>query len=318
MLTLYTEIRPYTSYYLPVGDSHEIYVEESGNPRGLPVLVLHDGPGKGSESYLRQFFDPDDYRIIIFDQRGCGRSRPYAEIRENTTEHLINDMEKIREHLKIKNWLLFGGGWGSTLSLLYTVAHSKHVAGLILYNLFLCRQQDIDWLYREGASKVFCDYWQPFIESIPEKERENIVSAYHRRLMAKNELARMSAVKSWNLWQQNCMAKVEMKSRKNKTNSRAHFALASARIGCHYMQNKGFMPKKTILEQISKLKKIPTHLIHGRYNMVYLIDQMWQIQKALPKAETCIVNDASYSELAPSMVDALIHTTQQMVTSHGK
>ncbi|MGB0361162.1 MAG: prolyl aminopeptidase, partial [Endozoicomonas sp.] len=203
MRTLYPAIKPYATYHLQVDDIHELYVEECGSKDGIPVLFVHGGPGGGCTEKNRCFFDPEKYRIILFDQRGCGRSKPHAELKQNETPLLIDDIEKIREMLSIDQWLMFGGSWGSTLSLLYAQAHTERVSGLILRGIFLSRQQDFDWLYKEGASRVFPDHWQNFLEFIPEAEHTDLLEAYHQRLFGDDELARMNAAKHWSLWEGN-------------------------------------------------------------------------------------------------------------------
>ena len=204
MRTLYPEISSYNKLHLPVDDLHTLYIEESGNPKGIPVIFIHGGPGGGTSSAHRRFFNPEKYRIILFDQRGCGRSTPHSELHENTTNKLLEDMEKIREHLSIDQWLLFGGSWGSTLSLLYAQAFPDKVLGLILRGIFLCRKQDIQWFYQRGASAIFPDYWKEYQHPIPTAERHDMLSAYHKRLTSDNEIARMSAAKAWSVWEGRC------------------------------------------------------------------------------------------------------------------
>ncbi|MFQ5487426.1 MAG: prolyl aminopeptidase, partial [Gammaproteobacteria bacterium] len=201
MTDFYPEIKPYVQHSLAVDPPHVLHVEECGNPRGLPVLVVHGGPGAGSESWQRRFFDPDVYRIILFDQRGCGRSSPHAELAGNTTQALVADMEAIREHLMIERWTLFGGSWGSTLSLVYAETHPQRVSGLILRGIFLCRPSEIHWFYQEGASRIYPDYWEHYIAPIPPAERDDLLQAYHRRLTGSDEVARMAAAKAWSCWE---------------------------------------------------------------------------------------------------------------------
>lgn len=204
MLTLYPEIKPYAKHRLTVEEPHELYVEESGNPEGIPVLFVHGGPGGGCEGYHRRFFDAERFRIILMDQRGAGRSTPLAELAGNSTDKLVQDMETIRVFLGIDRWLLFGGSWGSTLSLVYAQQHTERVLGLVLRGIFLCRSQDVSWLYQGGASRVFPDYWQEFEAQIPESERNDMVSAYYRRLASSNELEQIQAAKAWSIWEGRC------------------------------------------------------------------------------------------------------------------
>ena len=201
MQTLYPAIKTYDSHTLAVDSLHTLYIEECGNPNGLPILVLHSGPGTGCESYHRRLFDPEVYRIILFDQRGSGRSTPHAELKDNTTSHLLADIEAIRQHLNIRRWIVWGGAWGSLLALLYAQMHPSRVMGLILHSVFLGRQQDIDWFYKSGANLVFPDYWQDFVQNFPEDQRAEPLKAYYERLCDTNEVTRMATAKAWSLWQ---------------------------------------------------------------------------------------------------------------------
>ena len=249
MRTLYPSIKAYNQFRLPVETPHEIYVEECGNPKGVPVLFVHGGPGSGCEEYHRRFFDPEVYRIILFDQRGSGRSTPHAELDGNTTTALVTDMEAIREHLSIKQWVLFGGSWGSTLSLVYAETHPQNVLGLILRGIFLCRQREIDWFYQEGASRLFPDAWEAFQEVITAEERSNMVSAYYKRLTGEDEIARMQAAKAWSVWEGTTSNLIPKQSVLDHF-SDPHTALSLARIECHYFMNKIFLPDNYILENI--------------------------------------------------------------------
>ena len=204
MLTLYPEIQPYHQFHLQVDDTHHLYIEESGNPKGIPVVFLHGGPGAGTQPWHRRFFDPTAYRIVLFDQRGAGQSTPHASLENNTTPHLIADMEQIRQHLGIEQWLIFGGSWGSTLAIAYAEAHPQRVLGLILRGIFLCRREDLLWFYQEGANRIFPDAWQDYEKAIPLEERHDYMAAYHRRLTGEDELAQMAAAKAWSVWEGMC------------------------------------------------------------------------------------------------------------------
>lgn len=310
MLTLYPEIQPHTRHSLAVEPPHQIYVEESGNPRGIPVLYVHGGPGSGTSDTSRRFFDPDNYRIILFDQRGCGRSRPHADLTNNTTAHLIDDMETIRRHLKIDQWLLFGGSWGSSLGLAYAQAHPERVCGLILRGIFLCRSRDIKWFFQEGASRFFPDYWQEFVQPIPEAERGNLVDAYYRRLTDDNEIARMAAAKAWCVWEARCST-LDPNNSLVEHSREPHFALAQARIETHYFHHGTFLEEGQLLAQAHKIAHIPAVIVHGRYDMVCPIEQAFDLHRALPNAELHIVRDAGHSALEPGIADNLIRTTRQ-------
>src|SRR5690554_3905754 len=241
MLNLYPDIDPYARHRLAVDEPHELYLEESGNPDGIPVLVVHGGPGGGCEDYHRRFFDAERFRIILMDQRGAGRSTPLAELEGNSTDTLVQDMETIRQFLGIDKWVLFGGSWGSTLSLVYAETYPERVLGLILRGIFLCRQRDLNWFYHEGgASAVFPDYWQDFVAPIPDAERDDLIAAYYERLTGDNELATMAAAKAWSLWEGRC-ATLRPNQDVVDSFSNPYKALALARIESHYFVNRAFL-----------------------------------------------------------------------------
>ena len=240
MQQLFPPIEPYRTHTLSVSDGHHLYIEECGNPLGLPAVFVHGGPGAGCELYHRQFFDPDIYRIVLFDQRGCGRSRPHADLTGNTTQQLVHDMELIREHLGIGRWVVFGGSWGSTLGLVYAQTHPERVLGLILRGIFLCRRRDIHWFYQDGASRIFPDYWEDFQAPIPEAERGQMVAAYYRRLTSANELEQIQAAKAWSIWEGRC-ATLQPNPRVVGHFSQPRVAIALARIECHYFMNQAFL-----------------------------------------------------------------------------
>ncbi|MEH6649568.1 MAG: prolyl aminopeptidase [Motiliproteus sp.] len=310
MLTLFPEIQPNQHQLLPVDDRHSLYLEESGNPQGQPVLFVHGGPGGGTSEFNRRFFDPEKYRIIVFDQRGCGRSTPHAELRDNTTTHLIADIEAIRLHLGIESWLLFGGSWGSTLSLLYAQAHPERVNGLILRGIFLCRDQDIRWFYQEGANHIFPDHWVEYSAQIPEAEQHDFLSAYYRLLTSDNEIARMSAAKAWSGWEARCST-LNPSSSLHSHFSDPHVALAMARIESHYFINHSFIESNQILDDADKIVHIPTIIVHGRYDIVCPVNQAVALHARLPDAELHIVRDAGHSALEPGITDNLIKATNQ-------
>ncbi len=311
MTDFYPDIRPYVQHSLAVEPPHVLHVEECGNPGGLPVLVVHGGPGAGCESYQRRFFDPEVYRIILFDQRGCGRSSPHAELTGNTTQALVSDMEAIREHLGIDAWLLFGGSWGSTLSLVYAETHPDRVLGLILRGIFLCRPCEIQWFYQEGASRIFPDYWAQYVGLIPEAERDDLVQAYHRRLTGSDEVGRMAAAKAWSRWE--AQAATLLPNEKVLSHFTDPFtALSLARIENHYFVNNAFLEPDQILRDAHRLADIPGYIVHGRYDVVCPVENAYLLHKAWPAARFVIVPDAGHSALEPGIRSALIEAAREM------
>ena len=311
MRHLYPDIKPYKTHHIHVDEPHVLYVEESGNPEGIPVLFVHGGPGAGCESYHRCFFDPNIYRIILFDQRGAGRSTPHAELDKNTTQDLVADMEIIREKLDINRWVLFGGSWGSTLSLVYAETHVDRVMGLIVRGIFLCREKEIEWFYQKGADRIFPDYWQDFIAPIAEDERDNLLNAYHQKLTGKDEIAQMHAAKAWSIWEGRTAT---LKHNKNVVDhfGSAHTALSLARIECHYFMHDSFLEENQILNNADKLQNIPGVIVQGRYDLICPLESAWELHQAWPKAELKIIADAGHSATEPGTVDALINATDEM------
>ena len=311
MLTLYPEIEPYARHHLAVDDTHELYLEESGNPDGMPVLVVHGGPGGGCEDYHRRFFDAERFRIILMDQRGAGRSTPLAELEVNTTAHLVDDMEKVRHVLGIDRWMLFGGSWGSTLSLVYAETYPENVLGLVLRGIFLCRPRDIHWFYQDGASRIFPDYWQDFLEPIPEGERDNLVAAYYRRLTSDNELEQIQAAKAWSIWEGRC-ATLHPNPKVVEHFGHPHVAIALARIECHYFMNQSFLEPDQILRNADRLADIPGIIVHGRYDMVCPLENALALSAEWPRASLRIIRDAGHSASEPAIVDALMHGVDEV------
>jgi proline iminopeptidase len=305
MLVLYPELKPYQRHSLKVSELHELYIDEAGNPDGIPVLFVHGGPGGGCDDSSRRFYDPALYRIVTFDQRGCGRSTPHGELSDNTTQDLIADMEAIRVHLGIDSWVLFGGSWGSTLSLLYAQHYPQRVMALVLRGIFLCRQCDFDWLYKDGANRIFPDYWEDFIKPIPQSERGDLAQAYNSRLLGDDELLRMGVAKAWSAWEGNC-SKLRPSPTALAKFTKAHNALALARIETHYFVNKGFIDENYILNNMQSIKDIPGRIVHGRYDMVCPLDNALRLHQQWPNSELVIVRDAGHSASEPGTVDALI------------
>lgn len=308
MYSLYPELHPYVQHTLAVEPPHVLHIEECGNPRGIPVLFVHGGPGAGCEDYHRRFFDPERYRIILFDQRGCGRSTPHASLEGNTTQALVEDMERIRVHLDIEQWLLFGGSWGSTLSLVYAEMHPERVLGLILRGIFMCRPHEIQWFYQEGASRLFPEYWQEYLAPIPETERGDLVAAFYRRLTAENEMERMAAAKAWSLWEGKTSTLRPSESVIDHFGN-PYTALSLARIECHYFVHDSFLQPDQILRDAGRLKGIPGVIVHGRYDVVCPVENAWQLHRVWPDAQLKIIPDAGHSASEPGTVDALIQAT---------
>jgi proline iminopeptidase len=310
--TLYPPIKPYNTFEFPVTPPHVLYVEECGNPDGIPVVFLHGGPGAGCEPWHRQFFDPEKYRIVLFDQRGAGKSTPHAELEDNTTQDLVEDMEKIREHLGINQWLVFGGSWGSTLALVYAETHSDRVLGLVLRGIFLCRQQEIDWFYQQGASRIFPDVWEKYLEPIPEAERDDMVTAYYQRLTGEDEFHRMQAAKAWSLWEGRTATLVSSQ-KVIKHFGDPHTALSLARIECHYFMHQSFLSENQILNNADKLAGIPGTIVQGRYDIICPLESAWQLHQAWADSILQIIPDAGHSASEAGIVNALVHATDEMV-----
>lgn len=289
---------------------HQLYIEESGNPQGIPILFVHGGPGGGCSADNRRFFDPYKYRIILFDQRGCGKSTPHACLVDNTSQALTEDIEKIRSFLKIDKWVLFGGSWGSTLSLLYAEKYPDKVISMVLRGIFLCREEDIDWFYQQGADKIFPDFWQDFIAPILPKDQHRMVGAYYDLLTGEDELSRMRAAESWSVWEGKTSTLTTDEKLIEKF-SNPHFALAMARIECHYFKHHAFLAPNQILENTPSIIDIPIKIIHGRYDMVCPIKQAYQLAKQLPMSEL-IICQAGHSAKEKEISQQLIKATDEI------
>ncbi|WP_419419121.1 prolyl aminopeptidase [Legionella sp. D16C41] len=311
MQNLYPAIKPYKHYELPVDKPHVLYIEETGNPQGIPVLVLHPGPGAGGDTTLRRFLDPEFYRIIIFDQRGCGRSTPHANIENNTTSQLIADIETIRNYLELNQIILFGIGWGALLALLYAQKYPSEVRDLVLQRAFLGRKQEINWFYRNGANNIYPDYWQEFIEFTTHTKPEQVIQYYIRCLQGNNEVARMAAAKNWALWYARCNC-LQAHQSVIEEYTEPHFALALATLQTHYLNHYLFIEENQVLKNIDKIKHISTYLIHGRYDMVCPLINAWDLHQALSLSELIIVREAGHSYQEPGIVDALINVTKHI------
>ena len=312
MRTLYPAIQPYTSEQLAVDNLHTLYVEQCGDPDGIPVVFLHGGPGAGCEAMHRRFFDPERYRIVLFDQRGCGKSTPHAELTDNTTQHLIADVEAIRQHLDIQRWVVFGGSWGSTLALAYAQEHPQNVLGLILRGIFLARKRDIDWFYQDGASRLFPDVWEHFVEPIPVAERDDLVTAYHQRLTSENELERLRVAKAWATWEASTLS-LERKAGVVSHFTNAHTALSLARIEAHYFVNDCFLQPDQLLTNIDQIRPIPATIVQGRQDVITPVDGAWALYRAWPEAELHIVSPAGHAAGEALITDALVTATDSLL-----
>lgn len=312
MQSLYPDIKPYATHQIEVDAPHVLYVEESGNPDGLPVVFLHGGPGVGCNPRARCFFDPERYRIVCFDQRGSGRSTPHACQENNTTAHLIDDIETIRQQLGVERWVVFGGSWGSTLGLAYAQAHPQRAAALILRGIFLCRAQDLNWFYSEGgASRVYPDYWQHFTEGVERRGDENWIEAYHRALHDDNEVARMAAAKAWSLWEARCSTLRPSHDIEEQMTD-AHVAVSMSHIETHYFINHCFLADNQLLENMDKIADIPGIIVHGRYDLLCPLDQAVAVHQRWPAAELHVIREAGHSAFEPGIADALVKASDEI------
>lgn len=307
----YPPIEPYRVQRLQVSELHQIHVEECGNPQGQPVVFVHGGPGGGSEPWHRQFFDPARYRIVLFDQRGCGRSTPHAELKDNGTWELVADMETIRKTLGIERWVVFGGSWGSTLALAYAIAHPDRVKGLVLRGIFLLRESEIRWFYQEGASWLYPDAWEKYLEPIPAAERGDLVRAYHRRLTSPDAAVRSQAARAWSIWE-GATSKLLPSEDLVRRFGEDRFAEAFARIECHYFVNKGFFQADNwLLENVGRIRGIPGVIVQGRYDVVCPLRSAWDLHRAWPEATLHVVPDAGHAASEPGILRALVDATDR-------
>lgn len=311
MRGFYPKIEPNSTRHLRVSDLHQIYVEESGNPEGKPVLFVHGGPGAATKPTYRRFFDPEVYRIILFDQRGCGKSLPHAELRENTTWDLVADIEKIREHLGVDKWMLFGGSWGSTLSLTYAETHPDRVSELIVRGIFTVRLQEMHWLYQSGLDALFPDEQEKFLAPIPNAERDDVLSAYYRLLTSDYPDVVRECAKAWSIWEGSTITLLP--DPKTVTEFAAEdFAIALARIETHYFVNAGFFETDGwILDNVHRIRQIPGIIVQGRYDVVAPVTTAWSLHKAWPEADFVIVPDAGHAQTEPGIVHELVTATDR-------
>ncbi|MDZ7749088.1 MAG: prolyl aminopeptidase [Halofilum sp. (in: g-proteobacteria)] len=313
MRTLYPPSEPFVQHTLAVGDGHTLHVAEYGRPDGVPAVFLHGGPGASSEAWHPRFFDPAIYRVVVFDQRGCGRSTPHASLEANTTWHLVADIERLREHLGIERWLVFGGSWGSTLGLAYAETHPGRVSALVLRGIFLCRAGDVHWFFQDGARRLLPDHWRDFVAPIPEAERGDLVRAYHRRLFGSDDIARMSAAKAWSIWEGRAATLLP------NPEVVAHFAnpsvaLSLARIECDYFVNDCYLEPDQLVRDAGRLRDIPGVIVHGRYDLICPVEQADTLAAAWPQADYRVIADAGHAALEPGIVDALVEATDRLGT----
>ena len=311
MRELFPPLEPFATRMLQVQAPHAIYVEECGNPQGLPAVFVHGGPGGGCTPDNRRFFDPARYRVVLFDQRGCGRSTPHAELRENTTWDLVADIERLRAHLEIGQWQVFGGSWGSTLALAYAETHPQHVSELVLRGIFLLRRWELEWFYQQGCDALFPDAWEGYLDPIPPAERGDLISAYHRRLTGEDDAVRLAAARAWAVWEGSTSFLFQDPAHIESSGADA-FALAFARIECHYFVHGGFMRGDgQLLEDVHRIRHIPATIVQGRYDVVCPLRSAWDLHRAWPEADLQVVADAGHSAFEPGNIDALVRATDR-------
>ena len=305
---LYPPIEPNHTGFLKVDSGHKLYFEECGNPNGKPVVFLHGGPGGGCTPGMRGFWNPDVYRIVLFDQRGSGKSTPHASLENNTTWDLVNDIETLRATLQIDRWQVFGGSWGSTLALAYCQRHPERVTEIVLRGIFMLRKKEIDWFYQHGASEIFPDRWQHYLEPIPKSERGDLLHAYYKRLTGDDSKVRLAAAKAWSIWEGTTST---LRPNADIANAFAEpeMALALARIESHYFVNKGFLDDNQLIDHVSKIRKIPAVIVQGRYDVVCPAVSAWELSRAWPEADLRIVPDAGHAAFEPGNVHELVMAT---------
>ncbi|MCY1012954.1 prolyl aminopeptidase [Nannocystis pusilla] len=309
--TLYPEIEPYNAGFLQVSGLHRVYFEESGNPDGKPAVFLHGGPGGGTVPDQRRFFDPDRYRIVLFDQRGCGKSTPHAELQDNTTWDLVADIERVREHLNVQRWLVFGGSWGSTLALAYAQKHPRKVTEMVLRGIFLLRRSELRWFYQDGASALFPDAWERFLAPIPAAERGDLMKAYHKRLTSDDAAVRLEAARAWSVWEAST-SYLRVNSEQIERAGEDEFSLAFARIEAHYFVHRGFLERDNqLVENVPRIRNIPTVIVQGRYDVVCPPQSAWDLHRAWPEADLRIVDDAGHSAFEPGILHELVAATDR-------
>ena len=313
MKSLYPHLEPFEVNFLEI-DDHKIYYEESGNPNGKPAIFVHGGPGGGGSTEVRRFFNPELYKIIVFDQRGCGRSKPHASLKDNTTWHLVSDMERIREKLGIEQWLVFGGSWGSTLSLAYAQAHPTRVSELVLRGIFMLRKKELDWFYQEGASKIFPEPWQEFLQPIEDDKRDNLMDAYREIFYGDDQEKKLKAAVAWSKWEAATSSLLISKSRVDEFQN-PEFALAFAMIENHYFVNKGFFKDENqLLENLDVIRHIPAVIVQGRYDVVCPMESAWELANKWPEAEFIVTPNSGHSAFEKENIAALVAATDKFAS----
>jgi proline iminopeptidase len=308
---LYPAVKPYNSGYLRVSNIHEIFFEECGNPEGKPAVFLHGGPGAGCDDRARSFFDPDSYRIVLFDQRGCGRSRPHASLVDNTTWDLVADIEALRMHLRIDRWLVFGGSWGSTLALAYAQTHAARVTELVLRGIFMLSSFELRWFYQEGASALFPDRWEDYVAPIPAAERSDMIAAFYKQLTSEDRATRVTAARAWSTWEA-ATSYLQVNTDNLHKWGEEDFAIAVARIECHYFVNRGFLEREDqLLRNVDRIRHIPTVIVQGRYDVVCPMQTAWALHKAWPEADFRLVADAGHSAFELGNTHELVSATDR-------
>ena len=312
---LYPAFNAYDTGRLAVSDLHTLYYEQSGNPEGKPVVFLHGGPGGGSDPKQRRFFDPTKYRVVLFDQRGCGKSTPHACLEANTTWDLVADIERLREHLGIDRWQVFGGSWGSTLALAYAQTHPQRCTEIILRGIFMLRAKELSWFYQEGTSRLFPDAWEKYLEPIPEAERGDLIQAYHKRLTSEDATVRQEAARAWSVWE-GSTSFLYVDPKHVEHTAEDDFSLAFARIECHYFVNGGFLDHPDqLLRNIDRIREIPAVIVQGRYDVVCPAESAWELHRAWPEAELQIVPDSGHSAFEPGITDQLVRATDRFAAT---
>lgn len=307
---LYPAAEPYRTGHLEV-DGHSIYFEEVGTPAGKPAVFVHGGPGAGAQPFDRRFFDPDRYRLILFDQRGCGRSQPHASLERNTTPDLIADMERLRGHLGVERWLVFGGSWGSTLSLAYAQTHPGRVTEMVLRGIFLLRRKELRWFYQQGANALFPEEWEQYLAPVPENERDDLIAAYYKRLTSDDPGVRNQAARAWSQWEGATLSLYPDPGRVHKFGGE-EFAAAFARIECHYFINGGFFdPETQLLDNVGRIRHLPAVIVQGRYDVCTPVTTAWDLHRAWPEADFRLVPDAGHASSEPGIVHELVSATDR-------
>ena len=306
-MKLYDEIQPYSEFFLNVSDKHSLYVELSGNPDGIPLVFLHGGPGAGVSPLYRRYFDPKIYKIILFDQRGSGKSTPYASCDNNTSQDLIEDIKSLLDHLDISRTIIYGGSWGSTLALLYAQKHPDTVSSLVLRGIFLCRKNDIKWFYQSGADSIFPEYWREFIDGIPDSEKSNLLDAFYKRIHGGDDNVSEKFCKQWSIWEGKCSS---LFLSNNVVNQFDQCSTALAKIESHYFYNDCFIEENQIIKNINKLHKIKCHIIHGRYDIVCPINQAYDLHNHYSNSQLHVINDAGHSLLETGISEKVFEIFQ--------